>query len=127
MKSVINTTNNNETCLKIAETTLQICSVINENWATEIWNSSGNNRRIHRRWHRQMQISYQITILFYENVTETSKPARIKRETTLTIVVLVSVLMGALVASMTKTQMMLCGLVVNGKLREFGKPICALI
>ena len=54
----------------------------------------------------------------YGNVTETSEPLRTKREVTLAAVVLISVLMGALVASIIETQMMSYNRMVNEKLEE---------
>ena len=54
----------------------------------------------------------------YGNVTETSEPLRTKREVTLAAVVLISVLMGALVASIIETQMMSYNRMINEKLEE---------
>ena len=54
----------------------------------------------------------------YGNVTEASEPLRTKREVTLAAVVLISVLMGALVAGIIETQMMSYNRMINEKLEE---------
>ena len=54
----------------------------------------------------------------YGNSTKTSEPSRTKREVTLAAVVLISVLMGALVAGIIETQMMSYNRMINEKLEE---------
>jgi len=54
----------------------------------------------------------------YGNVTKSSEPLRTKREVTLAAVVLISVLMGALVAGIIETQMMSYNRMINEKLEK---------
>ena len=54
----------------------------------------------------------------YGNITEASEPLRTKKEVTLAAVVLISVLIGTLVASIIETQMMLYNRMINEKLEE---------
>jgi len=54
----------------------------------------------------------------YGNATEISEPIRTKREVTLAAVVLISVLMGALVAGIIETQLMSYNRMINEKLEE---------
>ena len=59
----------------------------------------------------------------YGNVTETSEPPRTKREVTLAIVVLISLLMSVLVAGIIEAQMATYNKRINKQLEEIGKQI----